>query len=338
LDAFITTKTINFINSIKDNNKSFVIFKRINEPSTRTIKYIGGKEIMTLDIIDKVKNGSKVFIFYPYKTQAGNNHSMETLFNMIIAQTGQKGVFYHADIGETTKKGLKNVNDAWSEYKFIITNSVITCGINYENEDFDYAYIFTASFNTPRDIIQVSYRCRYLSTGIINLCFLGKMIQPNTWKVDIKEVNDTAYTSLINNILIEKMSPLKQTLQLFSVKAHYKQIIEEHTLTNELANFYKKLLEENIDLGYSYDTIEDIDDYDANQIQQKMFAQTATMYEKICLKKYFYKLQFVKEASTQQIKILDDDEEQNEDEYEETNMLSYIWDNNYSFFFSSYAR
>jgi hypothetical protein len=254
LDAFITTKTINFIQRLSpidpiNRFDDFVIFKRIKEPTTRTIKYVTTKEIMVDDIIRKVKNGNKVFIFYPHKTQSSREISMETLFNMITKETGQKGVFYHADVGEKRKKGLKNVNKEWSDYKFIITNSVITCGINYEKEDFDYKYIFTASFNTPRDIIQVSYRARFLSTGIINVCFLGAMREMNAWKVDVKDVKDTNYDALINDILIEKKSPLKQTLQLFASKAHYKQETDTSVMTNELDKFFKKLVDTNIALG-----------------------------------------------------------------------------------------
>ena len=82
---------------------------------------MNGKEVMTLDIIQKIKNGNKVFIFYPHKMRAGINMSMETLFDMITKETREKGLFYHADVGEKTKKGLKNINEAWSDYKFIIT-------------------------------------------------------------------------------------------------------------------------------------------------------------------------------------------------------------------------
>ena len=330
LDAFITTKTINFIKSIPSTeNTDFVIFKRILEPTTRTIKYIEKTSAMIMEIIQKVKNGSKCFIFYPYKQASNDIIGMETLFNMITKESGQKGVFYHADVSEKTKKGLKNVNESWSDYKFVLTNSIITCGINYENEDFDYAYIFTASFNTPRDIIQVSYRARFLSTGLIKVNFLGKMNQTNSWKVDTKEVDDVAYTALIENLLIEKKSPLKQTLQLFCVKAHYKQIIENVTLTKEMEQFYKKLLDENINMGYSYNTIKDINPGDAEHIIQKIFTQTATMNEKIRLKKYYFKLEFTKEAEEVAIKLLDEEIDAH------ANMLQYAWDEKFTFFLNS---
>jgi hypothetical protein len=138
-----------------------------------------------------------------------------------------------------------------------------------------------------------------------------------------------AYTALIEDLLIEKKSPLKQTLQLFCVKAHYKQIIENVTLTKEMEQFYKKLLDENINMGYSYNTIKDINPGDAEHIIQKIFTQTATMNEKIRLKKYYFKLEFTKEAEQEEIKLLDEEIDAR------ANMLQYAWDEKFTFFLNS---
>jgi hypothetical protein len=295
LDAFITTKTIDFIQSI--DAAPFKIYRRLYEPSTRTVKYVKSKEIMINDMIQKLKNGNKIFVFYPHKTQSKEAISMETLSSILTAESKQKGTFYHADVDEKRKSGLKNVNESWKEAKFIITNSVITCGINYENEDFDYAYIFTASFNTPRDIIQVSYRARFLSSGIINVCFIGHMNQINSWVLDNKEINCSLYDRLIDSILCEKKSPLKRTLQLFCQKANYRQDVDKQQMTDELEKYFKRLVDENINLGFSYDSIDEIKyDTAAETIQQRIFSQEATMYEKIMLQKYYFQKQFQQTA------------------------------------------
>ena len=166
LDAFITTKTVNFINSL-EKNISYKIYERIFEPQKRTIKYMDDDKAMLHDIIEKIRNGQKLFIFYPYKKQSNNFMSMESMNNVIEMSTGKKGIFYNADVDDTIKSGLKDVNTSWEGKDYVITNNIITCGVNYENLDFDYTYIFIASHNTPRDIIQVSYRTRHLNSGII---------------------------------------------------------------------------------------------------------------------------------------------------------------------------
>ena len=136
------------------------------------------------DIRTKLIDGQKLFIFYPYKKTMKDFQSMETIFNMLQFATNKKGIFYNADVDDKIKKGLKDVNTAWEKADFIMTNNIITCGVNYENMDFDYCYIFIAAHNTPRDIIQVSYRTRHLNSGIIKICYLGNMNQQNTWLND----------------------------------------------------------------------------------------------------------------------------------------------------------
>lgn len=310
LDAFITSKTINFINSIE--STQICIFERINEPQTRTIKYNNNYHNMVADIVSKLNDGCKLFIFYPYKKNTTEFPSMEKFFLTLSSLTNAKGVFYNADVDDETKVELRDVNSAWGDKQFIITNNIITCGVNYENLDFDYKYIFIASFNTPRDIIQVSYRARHLSTGIIKICYCGKMIQPNTWLNDCEKINCPIYTSLYKSILVEKKAPLKRSFQLFCVKAHYKQEVDKIEIDEAISKEFKTLLEQQ-QVGFSYSNIEDIDYDCAEVLQQKCVWQEATMYEKIQLRKYYFNKQFTEETTEEQ--------------------LAQIWDSNSLFFF-----
>jgi hypothetical protein len=245
---------------------------------------------------------------------------MERVFKTITDETGKTGVFYNADVGDKTKKQLKDVNTSWSEKDFIVTNNIITCGINYEEMDFDYKYLFIAPFNSPRDIIQVSYRARYLSTGIIHVHYMGKMNQISTWLNDVTEMKCPIYANLYKHILIEKKAPIKKSFQLFCSKAHYKQITDEKAIDEKLALEIEQLLIKQ-DLGYTYESIETITKVDAENIQERCFAQEATMYEKICLKKYYFQKKFLETASEH---ICGE---------EETNTMEYIWNNNFFFFF-----
>lgn len=108
---------------------------------------------------------------------------------MIKKSTETDGIFYNADIDDKIKLGLKNVNESWGDKQFVITNNIVTCGVNYENLDFDYTYLFIAPHNVPRDIIQVSYRTRHLSSGVIYVNNLGKMNAPNTWLNDCNTID-----------------------------------------------------------------------------------------------------------------------------------------------------
>jgi hypothetical protein len=300
LDAFITTKTLNFIKNLEGHAievSPIVIYQRFNEPSTRTIEIMKNQSIMLNDIITNIKNNKKCFIFYPYKNGSKNGTiiSMEALSTLLQKETGKNGLYYNADIDDQIKGGLKDVNKSWKDYDFIITNNIITCGVNYERKDFDYAYLFVASHNSPRDIIQVSYRARFLSSENIKVCYMGIMTQPNTFQIDTYEINCPIYTALIDSILMEKHSPLKKTLQLFCNKAHYKFKINENTLSADLKKYISDLVK-NCEVGFSYSMIDDIDYKYAELIQQNIFSQTATMIQKIMLQKYFFQLTFKEKA------------------------------------------
>lgn len=319
LDAFITTKTLNLIKAIEGNLNQVAVFKRVHEPQTRTINYHTNFEMSIHSAIEKIKNGSKVFIFYPFKNANKKFGSMEQIFQLIKEQTGKDGIYYNADVCDTTKAELRNVNEAWDKRNFVITNNILTCGVNYEGLDFDYKFLFIAPHNVPRDIIQVSYRARYLSTGQIFVCYLGVMNTCNTWLDDCRDFKCPIYTSLYNSILVEKKAPIKRAFQLFCVKAHYNQVSDRTTICDRLTKEMHDLIT-NYQTGYSYDSIEVIEPCVAEYIQECCFAQEATAYQKMMLRKYFYIKNFTEEG----LKI---------NVSEDTNLVQYCWDNNYHFFF-----
>lgn len=312
LDAFITTKTIKLIQNIEQTLTTTVIYERIKEPQTRTIHYINDEKTMLQDIINKLNEGNKLFIFYPYKKSSYRCKSMEEIYEVLQHTTGKKGIFYNAAIDDKVKKGLKDVNTSWKNQDFILTNNIITCGVNYDEMDFDYKYIFVASHNTPRDIIQVSYRARFLSSGIIKICYMGKMNQSTTWLNDCKRMECPIYSKMYDEILVEKKAPLKRALQLFCVKAHYKQKSDKYKINSIVEKELTKIMDK-YNVAKSYETIENIDQSQAEHIEEACFCQTATMSMKYALNKYHFKKSFI---DTTDEKI-----------------LAQIWNDNYLFFF-----
>jgi hypothetical protein len=214
----------------------------------------------------------------------------------MFEESGATVKVFNADVDDATKKEISNVNDAWN-VQCVIINNMITCGVNYEVKDFDYMYIFPASFNSPRDLIQVSYRARHLSSGIINVAFLPSMTQ-TTFLKDCDAINCPIYTRLYNDISTEKYSPLKNSFKKFCIEAHYKQIMDKNTIEKSLILEIKQRLETN-QFCYTYESVEDIDLHRAEVIKENCFAQCATMYEKVQLQKYYYQLQFMDKTDIQ---------------------------------------
>ena len=293
LDAFTTNKTLNFIKNIDATGFDPLIYERLNEPSTRTINYIksaADKDVDTTitEIIGKLKENKKLFIYYPFKKGTERYMSMEQLNKMLMIASGKTGIYYNADIDDDVKVGLKDVNKSWGEISYVVTNNIITCGVNYDKpSDFDEAYIFIASFSCPRDIIQVSYRVRDLISRSINVCFMGKMTQPNAFICDNHIIDCPIYTALINDILNEKYSPLKKSFALLCNKANYKQTVCQKTMDEKLEKYLADLRNES-SCGFNYLDIPIMLYDESERIQQKMFSQEATMIEKIQLQKYFF--------------------------------------------------
>lgn len=324
LDAFITTKTINFIKNIdSDYINSTTIFKRLVEPQTRVVKFLSDFWATIHEACNKIKNGNKIFINYPLKNQSGCWPSMHQVFEYITDQTKMMGEMYNADVDDCIKSQLKDVNANWKDIRFIVTNNLISCGINYDHRDeadtFDCKYLFIASFNSARDIIQVSYRARYLSSGIINVCYLGKMNQVETWLNDTDRMQCPKYTSLYNDILVEKKAPIKRSFQLFCQKANYKMITDSKTIDKTLAKETEELIH-SYGFAYTYDNIDNINHIESERIENKIFNQNATMEEKMCLRKYHFNLKYGYDAKEVIKEKIND---------KDVSYLSFIWDNRY---------
>jgi hypothetical protein len=135
LDAFTSKITTNFINSL--GNGEYKIVERLKEDTTRTIKFMSNYYSWLDDIMKKIKDNKKIFMFYPYLRANNGLPSMEELKVIIEKQTNKTGVCYNSQVDDETLNGLKDVNSSWSKVDFVITNTKITVGINYELDYFD---------------------------------------------------------------------------------------------------------------------------------------------------------------------------------------------------------
>jgi hypothetical protein len=293
LDAFTTTKTTQLLDQL---SIPYTIYERMIEPTTRTVKFCENRETMIADICAKLKKNLKILVFYPFKKE-------HPILKEMFEETGKTVKIYNADVDDAAKKELANVNDAW-DASCVIINNVITCGVNYEKKDFDYMYIFSATFNSPRDLIQVSYRARHLTSGFINVTFLPGL-KATTYPDDCKVMNCPIYMKLYHSILTEKYAPLKNAFKKFCIQAHYSQTMDKHSIEKALQDEIKQKLEDN-QFYYKYGDIEEIDLCVADSIKDKCFEQCATMYEKVQLQKYYYNLQFVDKSHDDVARAWDD--------------------------------
>ncbi len=295
LDAFTSKLSTDFLKNFV--GEDYVIYERPEIEITRTVEYITDPEIMKNMLTTDIKEGKKAFVFYPYKNACSTRIGMADLALSISQTTEKRGQFYNADQDDEIKSGLSDVNSSWKNLDFVITNNMITCGVNYDQQDFDICYLFVARFSQARDILQVSARSRYFSSKIIRICFMEMMRQPDGWVSDVDMMNHPVYTQLFNNLLIEKKAPTRESIQLLCAKAGYKQKTLKATLLRELQLEHLQLVQ-NAQCEASYDNIQQIGWDEAQHIENCMFAQCATMQQKFSLQKYYFTYQFKDSAKS----------------------------------------
>jgi len=178
--------------------------------------------------------------------------------------------------------------------KLVIFNNTITAGVSYTNTPFDDCYCFIAPFNSPRDIAQVSYRARSLSSRTIKIKYMSG-IKTEAWGDDRITFNTcTGYNKLYEDTLIESKSPLKKTVLKFFEEANY--IVKDPLVllyTNEeLVKIYK----EDTPNWYDYNAIETISSQQFESIAQTKFKNGEegwlTTQDILSARKYVYDSHF----------------------------------------------
>jgi hypothetical protein len=306
IDAFITMKTINLIRLI-DPQCTINMVLQTNVSPTKTLIFknttrgdVGELPIMATDtlsmaiheIAEYINSGKRVSIFYPYKAAGDKHLSMEQVQKIIVEKTKCKTQIYNADVDDKIKDGLKDVNAAWGALDCVIFNGVITCGVNFDLTGFDKVFMFMTPFITPRQGIQVSARIRSLTTNEIIVYYLGRQINTESANNDFGLIESCpVYKRLHKDSKIEKEAPLKKSFEYFCMKAPYKMEISKVMIDRTITKEIEKLAGDGYE--YTFDKVQDIHASTAESIQERVMQQEASLYEKLQLKKFFFRNQFL---------------------------------------------
>ena len=281
LDAFISKITINFLEDLGIN---YEVIKRTKEPQNREAIIKKDFNLWMSDIMKDLKNNKKLLIFYPLKNpRKGPNPlpSMADLVETIKAYTNKKGIFHNADSSCMTNSKLKDVNEHWTKYDFIVANNKINVGLNFDKEYFDTCYLSIAAFNSPRDIIQFSYRTRNLKSNTIKYCYLDSSNNIDCSEIETVAEYNEIFKNLNENIVIEKMADLKPTFNYFLDRANYN--ITNENIYNELEPI--KFLENDY---YDYLNVPECDCVELKDYENAIYCQEASIIQKLQVKKHYF--------------------------------------------------
>lgn len=332
LDAFITTKTSQFLNLLGISD--IITYGSNYKPIKKKLIFNSGY-IETIDkICNDLFNKKKLYIFYAFKSSNKKHYSIEELRSRILEKCFEnkidyvpKILVYHGDMDDCKKKTLYDVNVEWDKYDCILTTSSITVGVNYEGLNFDKIYLMVSGcVNNVRDVIQTSMRIRTPKENIIEMYFFDKMTKnilkrPEYYnkifteeetKLTNYEFHKT-YKWLIDNIFIEKQSNFIDVFYRFCNLTNYDYgdaLIKQDKHKNQ--TFKNELFESKILI--SYNSLKEIKVDDIKSYELKVWNYEATMQEKFEIQKYYFDCKFWK---------LDKDE------------LEFVWNNRLDKFFDN---
>lgn len=305
IDALLSKKTLKFLESIGIKSENIEIIKRSFEPKPRDLIVLPKDyEICHFiqDITKDLCNGKKLFVFYPFVNRCGDskNPAMTEMVDLISTkyqQTTGKELQFKIYVGATDdkdKKQLSDVNTVWDDQDLIICNQAITVGVNYDRQQFDSCYIAYASFNKPRDLVQVSMRVRTLNDNTVKIYRMkSKPFAKKDFKVGT--IIDKNHKSLVNDIVLEEKNKTAVILYHLFKLANYK-VKQDKTTKTEMDDVfffdYDELLKQSY-TKFTFEKIEDITYNEAEQIYERMWYNDATFDDKMKLYKYKFKELFI---------------------------------------------
>lgn len=208
LDAFMTSKTIRFLEKAISKEKRVIIRKNIGKPKSRQaidltqsanpLDSRKSKENLLAQLMKSLRNGKKCLCV---------SSSKDTLFKYIEHINKElphiKIWCCHSDADVKTKAELCNVNETWIKYDLVIYTSSITVGVNFDLAYFDQLFLIISGYAcSVRDIFQASYRSRSYQDNLmyyVIIPYRSDLILP----VDLEEVKKNELAKCPNVVMPE---------------------------------------------------------------------------------------------------------------------------------------
>lgn len=312
LDAFTTTKTTDWLKNIGCLDKEIITYSSKYKPSERQIVQLQGYENTFNHICNDLKQGKKLYIFYPFKNSSKNHDSIEEFGFKLHTETQKKITVYHGDVDDSQKATLGNVNKEWAKFDAVLTNSAITVGVNFDMSGYDRVYLLVEPlFNSSRDIIQTSMRIRSISDNLIFIMFFSNQ---SPYIMELPKFYEEApnhYQELVQNIANEKNANFEECLLHLCHKTNFKCDSFYMRKTKDLyenLQFKSKML-------IAYDDVPKLSLEKKESIEfEKIWCSQASMKEKLAINRFYFDIKFITCSEDQR---------------------RFIWDNNFSSYFDN---
>lgn len=242
LDALPSYKTIRYLERIGISESNIeIIGSTVCAPKIPIVDVKGSARTNAISkffkkIVKDIHDGLKIYIFWPNKKNLGKNDkdksqryenlSGEDINQYIKSQVRRnvKSYVYNGSVDKSVLDTLENVNENWYDVDYIITNQVITVGVNC-NVPFDNIYIADKNYISIREIVQTTRRVRTIRGKVfyINLKSDFKVDYLDTVKIyKNKEITET-----VEDVCNELRGRSEENVKMTYEKAGYEWIIDE---------------------------------------------------------------------------------------------------------------
>jgi len=298
LDAFTTTRTINFLKSLGIND--IITYTCDYKMPERKVIENHTEEDMKNKIITDINSGKKLYIFYPFLNKGKSHAGIEDFKNELKNKCNLSDDdirCYHSMSSGKVNKDLDNVKEAWKNTRVILTTTKITVGVNYDGLDFHKIYLYASGRCSSRDIIQTSLRIRCPSNHDINMYFFDKLTV-DLFELDKKYIKneDPIYNSLIGDIKIERFAEFIPSFKKLGSLSGFN--------TNDITDKKKFTKKNTYDLVdhktgeivkciMAYDDVDTITEQERIKLEvEKDWVDDSSMEEKLMIKKNYFDIKF----------------------------------------------
>jgi len=299
LDAFTTTKTINFLKSL--GIEDIITYSCDYKKTERKLIENDSFDDIFNKMVDDLNNKRKIFVFYPFLGSTNKHDGIKDLQIKLMnaCKTKPKIQTYNSKEADKVQKELYNVATIWKDLDAVITTSSITVGVNYEGDDFHKVYLLTSGkCNLARDVTQVSLRIRSPRCSDIEMYFFDKMTnEMYEYNEFYLKKTDQIYNSLIDDVVTEKLSNFTASFFKYAdlsgfIRKDIKAVKDfKKTSFNAIEDEKKNVVK----VIMSYNAIEDITEQEFENIQHnKIFKSEATMEDKFMVSKFYFDKKFKK--------------------------------------------
>ena len=294
MDAFMNSRTPKLLTDIDPKSKC-VSIKNPELPEPRTFITVPDRKTWFAQVVERLKDGKNLFVFYPYKNKSDKNISMDQLQQTLIMATGlpeSDFIYYNADASDKTKNTTRNVNDVWITKRCVITNQCITVGVNFDVLDhFDAVYAYYTKWVSIRDFYQVLYRCRKIKSNNIYLFREGGK-KSSAWIHS--DLQDSIYKNLLTALKHEYNSVgQNDVFKYFANKANIKFGGEVEKASKQVKQDVDDVIKRSECL-FRWDRIEDISSelQFEDKLSQVINSYTTTIDTGLQVRKYLFRRLF----------------------------------------------